>query len=139
MNKSGQFENDILRNYITPERIEKAPERLTGKIMTRIHVERAPLRTIRRFRLIFSVPLVSIIITLALIILAIVFSSTSDNKTISVIAKYISNLSFSVPEFKLDSIPVFSPSSVAIYIAIGFFILIIFDRALNRLFHGQRK
>ena len=33
---------DVLRQYINPERIEKAPEGFTSKVMTRIQVETVP-------------------------------------------------------------------------------------------------
>jgi hypothetical protein len=39
MNKQDQYEEDILRQYINPERIEKAPIGFTAKTMTRIRIE----------------------------------------------------------------------------------------------------
>ena len=39
MNKKEQYEEDLLRKFINPERIEKAPEGFTSKTLARIQIE----------------------------------------------------------------------------------------------------
>jgi hypothetical protein len=139
MNSSTHNENDILGKYINPERIEKAPEGMAEKIMTRIQLERAPLIITGRFRLNVVVPVMSAIITLTLVLFAVLFSSPSDNTVISGIIKSIRNLNFTIPEIKMDTFSGFSLPATVIYIVIGFFILTLFDRALNIMFNRRRK
>jgi hypothetical protein len=139
MTNSRQNENDILGKYINPGRIERAPEGLTEKIMTRIQVEKAPLRIHGKFPLNIMVPVISVMITLALIVLAVIFSSPSENTILSVIIKSIGNLKFTIPEIKINTLSGFSLPALVIYIAIGFFILTLFDKALNRLFRRHGK
>jgi hypothetical protein len=139
MNNSGKNENDILGKYINPERIEKAPERFTEKIMDRIRFERAPSRMPGKIQLSVPVPVISVTITLALIVLAIIFSSPADNTVLSGLMKHIINLNLAIPKIKMDTITWFSLPAIAVYIAIGCFILTLFDTALNNLFHRIGK
>jgi hypothetical protein len=139
MNNSGKNENDILGKYINPERIEKAPERFTEKIMAHIQFERAPSRMPGKIPLSVLVPFISAIITLALIVLAIIFSSPADNTDLSGLMKHLINLNLAIPKIKMDSITGFSLPAVVAYIATGFFILTLFDTALKNLFHRIGK
>lgn len=135
MTNSKQKESDILRKYINSERIENAPEGFTEKVMARIQVEGAPVRITGKFRLNVLVPVISGIITISLIILTIIFSSPSDNSLFPVAVKSLRNFNFTLPEIKIN---IFSGSglpSLVIYIAIGFIMLSLFDKALKRLFH----
>jgi hypothetical protein len=45
-----EFKDDLLRQYITSERIEKAPEGFTSKVMTRIQVDTSPLMVAEKSR-----------------------------------------------------------------------------------------
>lgn len=139
MNNSGKNEDDILGKYINPERIEKAPERFTEKVMARIQFERAPSRMSGKFMLSVLVPVISATITLALIVLAIFFSSPADNTVLSGLMKHFINLNLAIPKIKMDTITGFNLPAVVVYIAAGFFILTLFDTALNNLFHRQGK
>lgn len=139
MNKSDNMENDILGKYINPEYIEKAPEGLTEKIMTRIQVGTAPLKTAGKSRFNIMVPAVSIAITAILIVISTLFSTPSEIPSLSVLTKYFSNIDFTFPGLKDDSLSTFSPHTIFIYIALALFILAIFDRALNSFFRGHRK
>lgn len=135
MINSKQDENDILGKYINPERIEKAPEGFTEKIMARIQVEREPVKITGKFRPNVLVPVISAVITLTLIVLAAIFYSPSENTLFSGIIKNTGNLNFNFPEIKMNIFSDFSLPALAIYIAIGFIVLTLFDRVLNRLFH----
>lgn len=135
MTNSRQNENDYLGQYLNPDGIEKAPEGLTEKIMSRIHVEQVPLKVYRGYRFNVLVPAISAIITVVLIVFIVIFSSPADNNILSGVFKYISKLSFKIPVFTTDTFSGFSLPAILTYIAIGFFILMLFDRVLNRLFH----
>ena len=72
MNSDERYNNDALRSYIRPENREKAPERFTTEIMSRIQLERIPLKTKVRIRNRSLVPVISTAVTLLLIISAYV-------------------------------------------------------------------
>jgi multisubunit Na+/H+ antiporter MnhB subunit len=139
MNKSGKYEKDILADYINRERIEKAPEGFTEKIMTRIQVESTPERVKEKFRLNILVPLVSGIITVALVISAILFASPEKETTFSSVVKLLQNLQINIPEFRFGSFTGFNLPGWLIYLAVGLFVLTLFDRALYNLFHREGK
>jgi hypothetical protein len=134
MINSRQNGNDSLEKYISPDSIEKAPAGFTEKIMTRIHVESPPLAIKNIFRPGVVVPVSSAMIALTLIVLAIMFSSASENTLFSGLMKYISNLNFILPKIKMAAFSGFSLPVLVTYIATGFFILTLFDRVLNKLF-----
>jgi hypothetical protein len=135
MTNSRQNEDDYLGQYLNPEGIEKAPEGLTEKIMSRIHVEKVLLKVHKRYRFNVLVPAISAIITIAFIVFIVIFSSPADNNILSGVFKYIPKLSLNIPVFTTDTFSGFNLPAIVTYISIGFFILMIFDRFLNRLFH----
>jgi hypothetical protein len=136
MNNLRKNEDDLLGRYINPDRIEKAPEGFTEKLMARIAVEREPLRIPREIRLI---PGISAGVTLMLIIMAIIFSSPAENTILSGVMKYLRNMDLHILQVKMDTISGFNIPSLAFYIVIGFFVLTLFDRAISTLFHGHRQ
>ena len=138
MNDSGKNEIDILGMYIIPESMEKAPEGFTGNIMARIRYEKAPRRIPGQTRFSLMVPAVSLITALTLIVLTIIFASPSDNTILSGLVKNFAKLNFSLSKIKIDPVSGFNIPSVLIYIAIGFFILTVFDRALKRVFQKNQ-
>jgi hypothetical protein len=135
MNSKGNIENDILGKYINPEKIEKAPEGFTEKIMIRIQVEKSPAGVRYKVRANVMVPVISVIIALVFIVLAVFYSSPSDNQVITGIAALFHN--FKIPSIELPAIKPLSLPSVVVYISVGFLFLSLFDRALNRLFHRR--
>lgn len=139
MNNSGKIKNDILGKYINPERIEKAPERFTDKIMDRIRFERAPLKMPGKIRFGAPVPIISATITLALIVMAIIFSSPADNTVLSGLMKHFISLNPVITKIKMDTLTWFSLPAVAVYIAIGCFVLTLFDTGLKNLFYRIGK
>ncbi len=67
MNKLYDSEKDPLLKYLDPERIEKAPENFTGRIMSKITAEIAIAGNTDRLTTKSRVPLISVIVTLVLI------------------------------------------------------------------------
>jgi hypothetical protein len=137
MDNSWKNNDDPLRKYLNPERIEKAPEGLTGKIMARIQVERSPVKITGKIRHSNLVLLVSAGITVILLSLAVIFPPTSEDTIFSGILKYLSSLNLTFSKIKMVSGQGFNLPSIIIYIAIGFFVLTLFDRALDRVFRRK--
>jgi hypothetical protein len=138
MNKSGSNENDTLFSYLKPEKLEKAPEGFTEKIMARINVEPSPLRTGWKLRnKNFTIPLVSIIVIFSLIVSAALTGNAGDSNYLTGFEKFLNSIR--IPSFKIESFSVFTLPVVLIYIAFGLLILSVLDIALNKLFHHRKN
>ncbi|MCX6255538.1 MAG: hypothetical protein NTV31_13805 [Bacteroidia bacterium] len=135
MNNQGKNKEDILRQYIDPERIEKAPEGFTSQVMTRIQIEAVPLKVIGRLRNKSFVPVISTAVTILLMVAAFLIPGSESDSTILPGLKLIKNIKVSLPEIDLTSISRFNLPALLIYILIGILILTLFDRVLNVLFH----
>lgn len=135
MNNQEKYKEDLLRQYITPESIEKAPEGFTSKVMAHIRIETVP--SIVAGRLWGKSPVVIISAAVTIILLAIAFlipASQPDSLALPVL-KLLKNINLSLPELNLSSIFGLTLPSIIIYVFIGILILTLFDRALHRIFH----
>jgi hypothetical protein len=138
MSNNEKNRDDILRQYINHQMIEKAPEGFTSRVMTRIQIETEPITvTLKKQRNL--VPVVSIVITLALILAAILLPSGAEEQ--GMLAGILNSQNINLPalSFNLDSLlhlnlPVWVP-----YLAIAILILTVFDRALYGIFHRSRE
>ena len=133
MNKPEKLNDDMLSRYISPEKIEKAPEGFTQRTMIRLQSEKLPIygreKSVRNYR----VPVLSALITFGLIIAAILLSSSNEYIFDLSILKSVVNLNLSV--VKIDKLFSFTLPELIIYISLGIFTLLLFDKVLNRLFH----
>jgi len=137
MDKQEKYKEDLLRQYINPERIEKAPEGFTSKVMTRIQLETVPLKVAGRLQNRNLVPIISTGITILLIVLAFLLpGSEADSLSLPVI-NVLKNIKISLPQVNFTSIFSFNLPGLLIYVFIGILILTLFDRALNMLFHRE--
>jgi hypothetical protein len=131
MNKQEMNDDDLLRKFLNPERIEKAPEGFTSKTLTRIQIETQSAKMNKGFFIKNRVPIVSAATTAGLIIAAIIIPAGETESVGSTIWKYLQDLEFTLPNLSL-------PGWVS-YIMIGIFLLGLFDRALFGLFHKGKN
>jgi len=131
MNKQEMNDDDLLRKFLNPERIEKAPEGFTSKTLTRIQIETQSAKMNKGFFIKNRVPIVSAATTAGLIIAAIIIPAGKTESVGSTIWKYLQDLEFTLPNLSL-------PGWVS-YIMIGIFLLGLFDRALFGLFHKGKN
>jgi hypothetical protein len=131
MNKQEMNDDDLLRKFLNPERIEKAPEGFTSKTLTRIQIETQSAKMNKGFFVKNRVPIVSAATTAGLIIAAIIIPAGETESVGSTIWKYLQDLEFTLPNLSL-------PGWVS-YIMIGIFLLGLFDRALFGLFHKGKN
>jgi hypothetical protein len=131
MNKQEMNDDDLLRKFLNPERIEKAPEGFTSKTLTRIQIETQSAKMNNGFFVKNRVPIVSAATTAGLIIAAIIIPAGETESVGSTIWKSIQGLEFTLPNLSL-------PGWVS-YIMIGIFLLGLFDRALFGLFHKGKN
>lgn len=139
MNKSEEFNEDILGRYINPEKIEKAPLGFTERIMTRIQAEKVPFAAGMNSIKNYKVPLISGLITVSLIISAILVSSTGNDSVIFSVLKPFSDIRIAFPEINFGKLTDFTLPGWMIYIGFGIFMLSLFDLALNIIFHREKK
>ena len=104
MNNQEKFKEDLLRQFINPEKIEKAPEGFTSKVMTRVRLEKLPLIASEKFRKINLVPVISAVVTVILIASAFLIPGSQSDSLANPVLSLIKNIKFSVPEIDLSSI-----------------------------------
>jgi len=138
MDKQEKYKEDLLRQYINPDRIEKAPEGFTSKVMTRIQIETVPLKDAGRLQNKNLIPVISAAITILLIFAAFLIPGSETDLSAVPVVELIKNIKVALPEINLNSIFSFNLPALMIYVFIGIMILTVFDRALNMLFHREK-
>ena len=135
MNKQEKQSEDLLRQFINPEMIERAPEGFTSDVMTRIQTETVPMRSASRLRNKNLIPVISVSATIMLIVAALLVPGSETGSSILPVANFIKNIKISLPEINLTSILSFNLPALMMYVFIGILMLSVFDRALKALFH----
>lgn len=131
MNKHDTNDDNLLRKFLNPEKIEKAPEGFTSKILTRIQIESQSVRSNKGFFLKNMVPVISAAITAGLIIAAVIIPARETESLGSTIWKYLQDLEFTLPTLSL-------PGWIS-YAMMGIFLLGFFDRALFGIFNKGKN
>jgi hypothetical protein len=139
MSNQEEFKEDILRQYINPEKIEKAPEGFTSKVMTQIQLETVPVKNAGILRNKNLVPLISTVITIFLVVAAFFIPGSEAESSALPVLQIIKNIRFSLPEVDLATILRLNIPASMIYVFIGILMLTLFDRALNVLFHRREE
>ena len=139
MNKSEKFKEDILYQFINPEKIEKAPEGFTENVMTGIEIESLSSVVTKPDRSIINVPIISGLIIAALIISAVLLSTTDKKSMVFSFMDQLKNVHIALPDVNFDKLIGFALPEWMIYLLIGLFMLCLFDLALDTLFHRERK
>jgi hypothetical protein len=136
MNSKNNPEDDIMRQYIDPQRIENAPEGFTQNVMTRIQLEtRGSVIAEKRWAR-MRVPAISVCITLILIIAVYLLPDYGISQIQGL--TFLNNFKF--PDLKISTDPFSGIKIPAIitYLIAGVVLLFVFDKALNRLFHREK-
>ena len=137
MNKQEQYEEDLLRKFINPERIEKAPVGFTPKTMARIQIETQEARLKPGFFTKNRVPLISAAIIAGFIVIAVLVPANDADFVGSVFWQYMQNIKITLPGI---SDTVFKDSIIPgwmIYALAAFPLLAFLDKALFGFFHKQ--
>jgi hypothetical protein len=138
MNKPDKYDEDLLSRYINPERIEKAPEGFTSKVMSLIETENEPVKDVVRTRKINLVPVISGAVTVLLI--ASVFLINGNNSDFMALPalEILKNVKVVLPEIDLTSFFRLNIPVALLYGLIGILILSLLDRALYGVFHKEK-
>ncbi len=137
MNNQEKYNDDLLRQYLAPERLEQAPEGFTSKVMSRVNLE-TTRPSAERFIKKSRVPLIYAGVIGLLIALAFMIPGEQSDMLAAPFLKILLKTGFSIPKINLSSILSFSLPSVTIYVTIGILFLTIFDRALYGIFHKSK-
>lgn len=135
MNKQEKLKEDLLREFIYPESIEKAPEGFTSKVMTRIQMESVPLKQREKLQNRNLVPYVSVAVTLFLIFATFIIPTDKSDSLSLLLLEQFKNLKITVPAIDLKSIFSFSPPAIILYVLTGILILSLLDIALSGIFN----
>lgn len=138
MNNQENYKDDLLRQYLNPESIEKSPEGFTSKVMTRIQIDTLPLAVSARLRKKNPVPVISAVITVLLLVSAFLVTGSQSDSLNPTFTSLIKSINLSIPEINLSSILRLNFPSVMTYVFLGILILTLFDRALYGLFHREK-
>ena len=139
MDKQEKYDEDLLKTFLNPDRIEKAPEGFTSKTLARIQIEKQSAGLTRSFRGKYLVPLASLAVCAALIIVSVVLPVNDPGPADSVIWRYLQNPGISLPALNNDFLQNLKVPGWIPYSFIGFFLLMFFDRILFGIFNKQGK
>jgi hypothetical protein len=138
MNKPKNYPEDPLRSYLDPERIEKAPEGFTLKVMQVVEVEKHQLRVTDKNRKRTLIPYISCALIILLSIAALLLPE-SDTKILSVNTIGIfNNFKMALPDIDFSSILRVNFPSVISFGLVGILFLSFLDRALYKVFHREK-
>ena len=138
MNNQINKEYDPLRRFLGPEKIEKAPAGFTAKVMGNIRMEASPVMRSSFFQRISSIPVISFMITVSLVIIAVLIPGQKNDSWVRFITDSFKSIKTSLPVLDLNSIFSFNLPEVVVWVIAGLFILTIFDRALQGLFQKEK-
>jgi hypothetical protein len=139
MNNQEKYNDDLLSGYINPERIEKAPEGFTSKVMACIEKEKVPQKVAESTRNRSFVPVISVVTTIILIGSVFLIPGKSIDVSTIPVLQLLSNIKITLPEIDLTSFFSFNIPVTLVYGFIGILILSLLDRALYGVFHKRKK
>ncbi len=139
MNSQSNYSDDLLRQYITPEKREEAPEGFTSKVMLGIRSETDPSGVTGYVWMKNIVPAVSALVTLLLIVAAYLIPDSQSETMDLPVLKLLNNIKLSIPELDLSSVFKLTFPSVTLYVIIGIICLTVFDKALSGIFRRSQK
>jgi hypothetical protein len=137
MSDQEKYTEDLLRHYIGPEKIEKAPEGFTSKVMSAIQTGKSPVKASGRLRTKSLVPAISAAVTLGLIASAFLIPGKGDSMSLPVL-EFLKNIKVLLPQIDLTSFFRINVPLTLIYGIVGILILSLLDRALYGVFHREK-
>jgi len=139
MDKRDTCNDDFLRSYIDPGKIEKAPAEFTSLTMDRIRLETASHKPDKVKAGRWVVPVLSVLVTAALITAALIFiPSEEGSNLLSRIPGLVPDISIVLPHPDFGFLRDINLPGWMVYGTACIFFLAFFDRALWGLFHREK-
>jgi len=139
MNNREMNDEDLLRKFLDPEKIERAPGGFTTKTLTRIRIETRSAKLNKGLFAKNRVPVISAIITAGLIIAAVLIPAGETESIGSTIWRNILDMEFTLPVINKNYFNDFSLPGWFGYAVMGILLLGFFDRALSGIFHKGKN
>ncbi len=136
MNDSNEFRDDLLKRYLNKESIEKAPEGFTERMMNQLMTEPAYTPEKQAKKRISAIPLVSLIITIILILLAVFAGKTEHAGTNILLTGLLKSINISWP-VHIPDLSGFTVSDITVYVMSLSILLLVFDLALSKYFRNK--
>ena len=95
MNNQEKYREDLLREYIAPDKSENAPEGFTSKVMTRIQLETSPLFSGAKSHARNLVPVISVTVVILLIASAFLIPVSKADSMSQPVLSFLKNMKFS--------------------------------------------
>ena len=137
MNNMERYNEDPLRKYINPEKIEKAPVEFTSKVMQAVQKETTTALSARKLRKRSLIPVISVSVTLILILAAILIPVNESNSIGLPVLSHLNSVKITLPEIDFSFLFRSKLPSTVIYVFAGILTLSFFDRALDIFFHRE--
>jgi len=137
MAKQDNFTDDILKDYLSPETSEMAPEGFTSKVMSAITVEPIPASINQKIHKRNAIPVVSAVIFTFFVIAAFLMGGNTEQTSIPLV-NFVKSLRIEVPVVDLSFLRGFEMPQWMVYLSISLLLLTIFDRALFTIFKKER-
>jgi hypothetical protein len=138
MDNQEKYTEDLLRNYIDPEKTEKAPEGFTSQVMSRIHMQELPVTEKSKSRSMSFIPYISAGVVILLLAAAILIPGSKSDSLAGPVAEFLKNLKSSIPKADIISVSGINFPMTLVYVFTGIFILSLFDRALYGMFNREK-
>jgi|WetSurMetagenome_2_1015567.scaffolds.fasta_scaffold440033_2 hypothetical protein len=137
MKRSTDPNEDLIREYLNPETIEKAPDGLSQKIIFRIQAQEkiAPVRQTLWKK--YSVLFVSGSITLIFIILSLILPRAGEDTFILPAINSLISYSDLIQKFSMDLFSGLRIPALLKYLALVIFMLTLLDFVLDFVFHRK--
>ncbi|HSL87589.1 MAG TPA: hypothetical protein VK861_11680 [Bacteroidales bacterium] len=132
-------EEDILKDYIDPQRIERAPEGFALKTMARIRIEEGTAPVKNRIRIPNLFPLITVLVGAILIVLVVLAPEKDTGSLFGRFAEKLGIDSLALPTTGIDLLTSLNIPSLVLYVTTGIIILALFDGLLSFFFHRIRK
>ena len=139
MNKQEMNDDTLLRKYLNPEKVEKAPHGFTSKTLARIQIDTQSAKVKNGLLVKNRVPLISAAITASLILAAVLIPAGQTESVGFTVWKYIQDMEFTLPVINNNYFNDLSFPGWFSYALLGILLLGFFDRALSGIFHSGKN
>lgn len=138
MNKQKELDEDLLKKYLGSEKAEMAPKDFTERVMRMIQAETIILQPEEKPGKKYFVPVLSVLITLALIIATYLGPVESNEPLIVQSMKFIEKINKQVLQFRIDFLSEINFPGWLIYFFIGILFFALFDKFLHGVFQREK-
>jgi hypothetical protein len=138
MDKKHELSDDILRDYINPELIERAPNGFTSRVMAGVHSEPALVNKTVVLPGRSLVPFISVIVIFMFILALFLLPDTKEVSLLTSVMASLNSFKISLPEIDFSSVLSRNLPAILSYVIIGILILSLLDKALKVVFHREK-